>query len=88
VRSPIIGVGTHSERNSMETDSKEGSRPNVFKRLVVSSRTWEFVLKVSEVTEGKVCGPENDETSSMRSVLREGKEPPKKAGGMSNVCMG
>jgi len=36
--------------------------------------------------EGKVCGPENDEMSSMNSVLRDGKEPPRKDKGKSNVC--
>lgn len=85
VRSPVTDIGVHHARNSMKTVSREGKRSNAFNRIVVSSRTLEFVLRVSEVTEGKICGPENEEISSTEIVLREGKEPPRNAGGMSNV---
>ena len=79
-------VGIPRARNLMRRVSKEGNRSNACKRLVVSSGMSTFVYRVSEVTEGNVCGPENDEISSMSSVLREGKEPPRKGKGISNVC--
>lgn len=86
MRAPEMGDGFPRARNLMKTVSKESRRSNVYKRLVVSSGIVAFVCRVSEVTEGNVCGPENDETSSMNSVLRDGKEPPRKVEGMSNVC--
>ena len=70
----------------MKTVSKEGSRSNACKRLAVSNEISTFVYKVSEVTEWNVCGPENEETSSMNNDLRDGKEAPRKDGGMSSVC--
>jgi len=85
-RSPVTGVGTPRARNLMKRVSKEGNRSNACKRHAVSSGTSTFVYKVSEVTEGKVCGLENDEISSMNNVLRDGKEPPRKGKGISNVC--
>ena len=87
IRSPVVDIGVHRARNSMKTVSKEGKRSNASNRAVVSSRTLEPVLRVSEVTEGKMCCPEKEEISSTKSVLREGKDPPRKAGGMSNMCM-
>jgi len=85
-RSPVTDVGTPRARNLMKTVSKEGNRSNVCKRHAVSSEMSTFVYRVSEVTEGKVCGPENDEISSTNNVLRDGKEPPRKGKGMFNVC--
>ena len=69
----------------MKRVSKEGNRSNACKRPAVSSAVAAFVYRASEVTEGKVCGPENDEMSSMNSVLKERKEPPRKDEGISNV---
>lgn len=82
----MTDVGIPRARNLMRTVSKEGNRSNACKRLVVSSGMFTFVYKVSDVTERNVCGPEKDETSSINNVLKDGKEPPRKDGGISNVC--
>ena len=87
VRSPVMGIGVHRARNSMEAVSKEGKRSNASNRVVVSSRKSGFVFRVSEVTEGKVCGPEKAEIPFMKSLRREGKDPPRKARGISSVCV-
>jgi hypothetical protein len=70
----------------MKSVSKEGNRSNAFKRLEVSSGMSGFVFRVNEVTEGKVCGLENDDVPSMYNVLRDGKEPPRNVEGMSKLC--
>ena len=85
-RSPVTGVGISRERNSMKRVSSAGNRSSVCKRLAVSSEMSTFVYRVSEVTEWKVCGPEKDEISSTSNFLRDGKDPPRKDGGISNVC--
>ena len=86
MRSPATDVGVPRERNSMKRVSKEGSSSNVRKRLAVSSEVSTSVCKVKEVTEWKVGGPEKDEISSAIIFFRDGKEPPRKDGGISKLC--
>lgn len=86
MRSPVTDVGVPRERNSMKRVSKEGSSSNVRKRLSVSSEVSTFVCKAKEVTEWKVGGLEKDEISSAIIFFRDGKDPPRKDGGISKLC--
>lgn len=86
MRPPPGDVGIPRARNLIRAVSKVGSRSNARKRHGVSSGTSAFAYRVREVTEWNVCGPEKDEISSMNSDFRDGKEPPRKDGGISKVC--
>lgn len=86
MRSPVTDVGILRARNLMKMVSREGSRSNAANRLAVSSGILAFVCRVNEVTEWNMCGPENDEISSMNSDLKDEKEPPRKDEGISKVC--
>lgn len=76
-----INSGRKGGWNWILATSNEGRESNVLRR---SSMRCEFAVQKSVVTVWKVYGIANEETSIRTNVLKDGKDPPRKQGGISN----